>query len=62
MPLEKGMATYCSVLDWRIPWTEKPGGLQSMGLQIVGHNTTVWCISEKNSRSVLCGIEAMTHE
>ena len=32
-PLEKGMATYSRLLAWRIPWTEKPGGLQSMGLQ-----------------------------
>ena len=32
-PLEKGMATYSSILAWRIPWTEEPGGLQSMGLQ-----------------------------
>ena len=32
-PLEKGMATHSSILDWRIPWTEVPGGLQSMGLQ-----------------------------
>ena len=32
-PLEKGMATRSSILDWRIPWTEEPGGLQSMGLQ-----------------------------
>ena len=30
-PLEKGMATHYSILAWRIPWTEKPGGLQSMG-------------------------------
>ena len=30
-PLEKGMATHCSILAWRIPWTEEPGGLQSMG-------------------------------
>ena len=30
-PLEKGMATHCSVLAWKIPWTEEPGGLQSMG-------------------------------
>ena len=34
--LEKGMATYSSILAWRIPWTEEPGGLQSMGLQKVG--------------------------
>ena len=31
--LEKGMATYSSILVWRIPWTEEPGGLQSMGLK-----------------------------
>ena len=30
-PLEKGMATHSSTLAWRIPWTEKPGGLQSLG-------------------------------
>ena len=32
-PLEKGMATHCSVVAWRIPWTEKPSRLQSMGSQ-----------------------------
>ena len=37
-PLEKGMPTHFSILVWRIPWTEKPGRLQSMGLQRVGHN------------------------
>ena len=36
-PLEKGMTTYSSILAWRIPWTEEPGGLWSMGLQRVGH-------------------------
>ena len=34
-PLEKGMATHSSILAWRIPWTEKPGRLQSMGSQRV---------------------------
>ena len=34
-PLEKGMATHSSMLAWRIPWTEDPGGLRSMGLQRV---------------------------
>ena len=34
-PLEKEMATHSSILAWKIPWTEKPGGLQSMGLQRV---------------------------
>ena len=32
-PLKKGMATYSGILAWRIPWTEEPGGLQSMGSQ-----------------------------
>ena len=39
-PVEKGMATHSSILGWRIPWTEKPGGLQSMGLQRVGLHWT----------------------
>ena len=37
-PLEKEMATHSSILAWRIPWTEKSDGLQSMGLQRVGHD------------------------
>ena len=37
-PPEKGMAAHSSTLAWRIPWTEEPGGLQSMGLQRVGHD------------------------
>ena len=37
-PLEKAMATHSSTLAWKIPWTEEPGGLQSMGSQRVGHN------------------------
>ena len=37
-PLEKGMATHSSILAWRIPWTEKPGELQFMGLQRVRHD------------------------
>ena len=36
-PLEKGMATHCGILAWRIPWTHEPGVLQSIGLQRVGH-------------------------
>ena len=36
--LEKGMLTPSSILAWRIPWTEEPGRLQSMGSQRVGHN------------------------
>ena len=37
-PLEKGMATHSSILAWKIPWTEEPDGLQSMGLQRGGHD------------------------
>ena len=36
--LEKGMETHASILAWRTPWTEEPGGLQSVGLQRVGHD------------------------
>ena len=50
--LEKGMATPSSVLAWRIPWTEEPDGLQSMGLQRVGHN---WVTN------TLCGFILYTH-
>ena len=38
-PLEKGMATHSSILAWRIPWTEEPGGLQSMGTQRVRYDS-----------------------
>ena len=37
-PLEKGRATHASLLAWRIPWTEEPGGLQSLGSQRVGRD------------------------
>ena len=37
-PLEKEMATHSSILVWRMPWTEEPGGLQSTGLQRVRHD------------------------
>ena len=37
-PLEKGMAIHSSIVNWRIPWTEEPGKLQSMGLQRVRHD------------------------
>ena len=40
-PLEKGMAPYSSILAWRIPWTEEPGGLQPLGSQRVGHDITL---------------------
>ena len=37
--LEEGVATHPWILAWRIPWTEEPGGLQSLGLQRVGHDS-----------------------
>ena len=37
-PLEKEMATHSSILAWRIPWVEEPGGLEFMGSQKVGHD------------------------
>ena len=37
-PLEERMATHASILPWKIPWTEEPGGLQSRGSQRVGHD------------------------
>ena len=53
-PLEKGMATHSSILAWRIPWTEEPGELWSIGLQRIGHDwsnlagkhaTCLWALS-----------------
>ena len=41
-PLEEGVATHSSILAWRIPWTEEPGGLQSTGLQRVRHDWRDW--------------------
>ena len=41
-PLEEEMATHSSILAWKIPWPEEPGGLQSKGLQRIGHNWVTW--------------------
>ena len=49
-PLEEGMATHSSILAWRIPWTEEPGGLQSMGSQRVGH---IWSDDSARRRFLL---------
>ena len=51
-PLEEGMATHSSILAWRVPWTEEPGGLQSLGLQRVRHNLMTQH-STKNARGPL---------
>jgi len=37
-PLEEGMANHCSILAWKIPWTEEPGRIQSIGSHRVGHD------------------------
>ena len=52
-PLEKEMATHSSILTWRIPWTEEPGGLQSTGSQRIRHD---WAISQSVSLRVRCQI------
>ena len=44
--LEKEMATHSNILAWRIPWTEEPGGLQSMGLQRVRYNRMTELVSK----------------
>ena len=44
-PLEKEMATHSSILAWKIPWTEEPGRLQSMGSQRVGHDWVTFFLS-----------------
>ena len=54
-PLEEEMATHCSILSWRIPWTEEPGGLQSMVSQRVRHD---WATEHKHilqNKGFFCG-------
>ena len=46
-PLEKGMAAHSSILAWRIPWTEKPGGLQSLGSQRIRYDS----VTQKKKKS-----------
>ena len=55
-PLEKEMATHSSTLAWKIPWTEEPGRLQSMGLQRVGHD---WATSLSLSFKYIKGVFAV---
>ena len=50
-PLEEEMATHSSILAWKIPWTEEPWGLQSMGSQRLGH---VWAIEHSTHTVNLC--------
>ena len=50
-PLEKDMATHSSTLTWKIPWTEEPGRLQSMGSQRVGHDRGTQCLLSELTRN-----------
>jgi len=54
-PLEKEMATHSSILAWRIPWTEEPGGLQSIGLQRVRHD---WATNTNPYNLWVCSLAA----
>ena len=62
--LEKGKATHSSILAWRIPWTEEPGRLQSMGSQRIGHdwvtNTLTVCTSHCRPYFPLCALRTGT--
>ena len=64
--LEKGMATHSRILAWRIPWTEEPGRLQSMGSQRVGHdwvtNTFSLWKKERQPRFYLLWLDASQYE
>ena len=53
-PLEEGVSTQSSILAWRIPWTEEPGGLQSMGSQRVKHNWVTKTATADGSDSKIC--------
>ena len=52
-PLEEGTATHSSILAWRIPRTEEPGGLQSIGLQRVGHDWSDLACTHTNILAVI---------
>ena len=54
-PQEKEMPTHSSILAWRIPWMEEPGGLQSMGLQRVGYDWGGWTLTGYSQHLTWCG-------
>ena len=58
-PLEEGMASPSSILAWRIPWTEEPGGLQSKGSQRVGHDSLSMHTYDKHTASIIKNIEKL---
>ena len=56
-PLEEGMATHTSILAWRIPWTEEPGGLQPVGLQRVRHDLSTAQQQHGHIHNATCEID-----
>ena len=62
IPLEKGMSTHSSILAWRIPWTEKPGGLQSTGSQRAGHDWSNLARQNVDSRAKNTVTEKFTRD
>ena len=54
-PLEKEMATHPNILAWKIPWTEDPGRLESVGLQSIRHN-------QQLSMHTLCNVHLIAHD
>ena len=58
-PLEEGMATHSSILAWRIPWIEEPGGLQSMGSQTIRHD---WATKHKHNTDLTQSLTHLTAE
>ena len=52
--LEEGMATHSNILTWRIPWTEQPGGLWSMGSERVGHDWNDWACTHRQLEASFC--------
>jgi len=53
-PVQKGKATHCGIPAWRIPWTEEPGRLQSMGWQRVGHHRVTNTLTHKEIYLLSC--------
>ena len=51
-PLEKGMTAHSSILAWRIPWTEEPGELQTIGLQKIEHNWSDLACTEESVSNI----------
>ena len=55
-PLEKEMAMYSTILAWKTPWTEEPGGLQSIGLQRIEHNLVTEHIAQHINSEKYCAL------